>query len=65
MDFEKLEQSISDLTGKVVRIQGDGNYKKAKDFLDEYVKFDGPAETVIGNLEDIPYDIRPVYPEEI
>ena len=65
LDFEKLEQSISDLTGKVVRIQGDGNYKKAKAFLDEYVKFDGPAETVIGNLEDIPYDIRPIYPEEI
>ncbi|WP_427453430.1 dipeptidyl-peptidase 3 family protein [Litorimonas sp. WD9-15] len=65
LDFEKLEQAISDLVGKVVMIQGDGNYDQAKDFLDEYLPLDEAAETVLGNLDDIPYDIRPVYPEEI
>ena len=65
LDFEKLEQSISDLTGKVVRIQGDGNYQNAKAFLDEYLPLDGPAKTVLNNLDDIPYDIRPIYPEKL
>ena len=65
LDFTKLEQAISNLTGKVVRVQGDGNYDNAKAFLDTYVRLDGAAEIVLGNLEDIPYDIRPIYPDEI
>ena len=65
LDFDKLEQAISDLTAKVVMIQGDGNYDKAKAFLDKYLPLDEAAETVLNNLDDIPYDIRPVYPEAI
>ena len=65
LDFDKLEQAISDLTGKIVMIQGDGDYAKAKAFLDEYLPLDAAAETVLGNLDDIPYDIRPIYPESI
>jgi hypothetical protein len=65
LDFDKLEQAISDLTGKVVRIQGDGSYDNAKAFLDNYLTLDAAAETVLGNLDDIPYDIRPIYPEKI
>ena len=65
IDFAKLEQAISDLTGKVVMLQGDGNYDAAKAFLDKYLPLDSEAETVLGNLDDIPYDIRPIYPEKI
>jgi hypothetical protein len=65
LDFDKFEQSISDLTGKVVRLQGDGDYDAAKSFLVKYVRVDDAAMTVLGNLEDIPYDIRPIYPEKI
>jgi len=65
LDFDKLEQAISDLTGKIVRIQGDGNYENAKAFLDEYLTLDKEAVTVLSNLDDIPYDIRPIYPEKI
>ena len=65
LDFDKLEQAISDLTGKVVMIQGDGNYDKAKAFLDTYLPLDVAAETVLNNLDDIPYDIRPIYPEAL
>ena len=65
IDFEKLEQSISDLTGKVVVLQGDGNYAVTKLFLDKYLPLDAAAKTVLGNLDDIPYDIRPVYPDKI
>jgi hypothetical protein len=65
LDFVKLEQAISDLTGKVVRIQGDGNYDAAKAFLDRYMPLDSAAETVLNNLDDIPYDIRPIYPNAL
>ncbi len=65
LDFPKLEQAISDLTGKVVMIQGDGNYDQAKAFLDKYMPLDEAAETVLSNLDDIPYDIRPIYPESL
>lgn len=65
LDFTKLEQAISDLTGQVVRVQGDGDYEAAKAFLDSYVVQDEAALTVLGKLTDIPYDIRPVYPDEI
>lgn len=65
LDFDKLAQNISDLTGMVVRLQGDGDYDKAKAFLDEYITLDEPAQTVLGNLDDIPYDIRPAYPNKI
>ena len=65
IDFDKLEQSIADLTAKVVELQHNGDYDAAKAFLDRYVKLDAAAETVLTNLDDIPYDIRPIYPERI
>ena len=65
LDFAKLEQAISDLTGKIVRLQGDGNYEAVKAFLDEYLILDKEAYTVLDNLDDIPYDIRPIYPDGI
>jgi len=36
-----------------------------REFLDKYLPLDEAAETVLNNLDDIPYDIRPVYPEAI
>ena len=65
LDFDKLAQAISDLTGKIVRLQFSGDYDAAKAFLDEYTQLDAAAVTVLGNLDDIPYDIDPLYPEKI
>jgi len=65
INFDKLEQAISDLTGKVVVLQGDGNYDAVKTFFDKYLPLDNAAKTVLGNLDDIPYDIRPIYPDGI
>ena len=45
IDFAKLEQAISDLTGKVVVLQGGGNYDAVKAFLDEYLLLDKEAYT--------------------
>ncbi|WP_428407890.1 dipeptidyl-peptidase 3 family protein [Hyphococcus sp.] len=65
LDFAKLEQAISDLTRDVVIVQGDGNYEKAKGFLDQYAKLDANAEKVIASLTDLPVDIQPVYEEKL
>lgn len=65
IDFDKLAQAISDLTAKVVMLQGDGDYDAAKAFMDQYAVLDAEADIVLGNLDDIPYDIRPIYPNGI
>jgi hypothetical protein len=65
LDFAALEQAISDLTRDFVVIQGDGDYDKAKAFLDRYARLDANAEAVIDALRDLPVDIQPVYKEEI
>ena len=65
LDFDRLAQAVSDLTGIVVRLQGDGDYSAAKAFLDRYTPLDDAAKAVLSNLDDIPYDIRPVYPERV
>ena len=65
IDFDALADSIRDLTAEVVRIQGDGDYAQAQAFLDEHMVLDAAAETVLGNLDNVPYDIRPIYPERI
>ncbi|MFQ5563023.1 MAG: hypothetical protein ACE5FO_05585 [Parvularculaceae bacterium] len=65
LDFDKLEQAITNLTRDIVVVQGDGDYDGAKSFLDEYAKLDANAESVIESLTHLPVDIQPVYPEEI
>ena len=65
LDFAKLEQAISDLTGDIVVLQGDGDYAKAKAFLDETAVLDADAEAVIAALTHLPVDIQPIYKDEI
>jgi hypothetical protein len=65
LDFAKLEQAISDLTRDVVIVQGDGDYEKAKAFLNQYAMLDAAAENVIASLTHLPVDIQPVYEDEI
>ena len=65
LDFAKLEQAISDLTRDIVVLQGDGDYGKAKAFLEEYAVLDADAEEVIASLTHLPVDIQPIYKDEI
>jgi len=65
VNFNVLADAIASLTGQVVTIQGDGDYANAKIFLDNYAQLDAEAKTILGKLEDIPYDIKPIYPTGI
>lgn len=65
IDFDTLEQAISDLTGKVIVLEGDGNYANAKAFLDKYKNLDDHAKQVIASTSHLPTDIAPIYPDKI
>ncbi len=65
VDFPKLEAAISALTAEIVFVQGDGDYARAKAFLEKYAVLDEPAKKVIASLTDIPVDIQPVYKDRI
>ena len=65
IDETKIDGAIRDLVGAIVRLQGDGDYVGTKAFLDKYAKLDAEAEQVIGTMQAIPVDIRPVYPSRI
>jgi len=65
IDYDKMEQGVSDLTGMFIRVQGDGDYDKAKAFLDKYGTLDAEARMVLDSLGDIPVDIRPIYPSKL
>jgi len=61
LNFSKLEQAISDLTRDVVIVQGDGDYDKAKLFLEKYAVLDADANAALAQLVDLPVDIQPLY----
>ncbi|MEE2691136.1 MAG: hypothetical protein VX640_06325 [Pseudomonadota bacterium] len=65
LDFALMEKGISDLTGDIVVMQGNGDYAVAKEFLDTIAVLDEPAKTVIASLTDIPVDIQPVYADKL
>ena len=65
LDFDKLEQGISALTAEVVFVEGDGDYDRAKAFLDKYGRIDDDAKAVIASLTELPVDIQPVYKDKL
>jgi hypothetical protein len=65
LDFARLETAIRDLTRDFVIVQGDGDYDKAKAFLDRWAALDAPANAVIASLGDLPVDIQPDYPARL
>ena len=65
VDFNVLSDAIASLTNQVVLLQANGDYENAKIFLETYAVLDEQAQTVLGKLEDIPFDIRPIYPDGI
>ncbi len=65
INYDKMEQAVRDLTGMFVRVQGDADYDKAKSFLDEYGNLDDEARIILDNLNNVPVDIRPIYPRKI
>jgi hypothetical protein len=61
VDFGKIRGAIRDLAAAFLVIEGDGDYAKAKAFVDKYRTMDDATKTMIETLKDIPVDIYPVF----
>ena len=65
VDYDALEGAVTDLTGDLIRLQGDGDYDGMKAFFEQYARLDGNARAVLNSMGGIPVDIQPIYPDEI
>ncbi len=59
INFEKMKEAMNSLSTLILTIQGDGDYEKAADFIQQYGKIDADLQKaleIIGQ-KDIPVDI--------
>jgi len=64
VEQERLEESLQELARSVLLLQADGDYSRAKDFLDTYGVLTPPLEEALAVQADLPVDIEPVFPVE-
>lgn len=61
IDLYKFEKGISSLLILILNLQKEGDYKKAKHFIEKYNYIDSELNSLIDFLKDIPIDIFPVF----
>ncbi|KAI9318652.1 hypothetical protein BX666DRAFT_2018647 [Dichotomocladium elegans] len=64
VNFDKMEQAVSDLTHDIMILQGDGDKEAVDDFIRKYGILSEDTKKALDRIEHagIPVDIRPVYP---
>ena len=65
VDEAKLEAGITELLRTELMLQATGDYNGTKAFFDRYARLDSHARRVIEEMDEIPVDIRPIYPDEV
>ncbi len=65
IDEERLVSGITELLRTELMLQATGDYDGVIAFFDQYAHLDEHAEAVIASMDDIPVDIRPIYPDSI
>ncbi|OGF62978.1 MAG: hypothetical protein A2Y62_04900 [Candidatus Fischerbacteria bacterium RBG_13_37_8] len=61
LDFSKADEAIISLAKEFLILEAEGNYDKAKEFVDRYGKLSDRELKTLKKLEGIPVDIRPVF----
>ncbi len=61
VDFDKIVPAVTELARAFLVLEGDGDYEKARAFVDRYGTMDETAKATIARLTDIPVDIEPIY----
>lgn len=59
----KMQEGIRDLAKKVLTIEAKGNYAEARKLIEKYRRITSVMDNYLKMLEDLPIDIRPIYPE--
>jgi hypothetical protein len=62
VDFAKFADVASKLAGVIMTIQAEGDYDRAKTFLDTYGVMTPQLQRTLDRLQAIPVDIAPEYP---
>ncbi|RMH76739.1 MAG: peptidase [Calditrichaeota bacterium] len=61
---EVIESAIRDLSHDILMLQALGDYEGAKAFLAKYRRLSPELKEALSRLDDVPVDIRPIYPIE-
>ena len=62
VNFSRLEASIAKLLNRILVIQATGDVAGTKELLGRYGVSSPVIEGVLGRLEGVPIDLRPIYP---
>ena len=61
VNFDKIYDTVRDLAAKVLTIQAQGDYQGAKALIEKYAVISPAMENLIGKLERLPVDIKPIF----
>lgn len=61
VNFDKIEQAITELAHTLLVIQAEGNYQGAQDLIAKYAVESAPIAAMRAKLTDLPVDIFPVF----
>lgn len=59
--LDKMPAAVEAMSHELLMIQAEGDYGKAKAFLDKYGQMGPDVEKLLARLDDIPVDIEPIY----
>ncbi len=62
VDFDKVRAAVEKLSGAILTLQAEGDYAKAKAFLEKYAVIRQPMQQALSKLQSVPVDIAPTYP---
>ncbi len=65
IDEDRLVSGITELLRTELMLQATGDYQGTIAFFEQYAHLDEHAEAAIAGMDNIPVDIRPIYPEKI
>lgn len=65
IDEDRLVSGITELLRTELMLQATGDYDGTIAFFEQYAHLDEHAEAAIAGMDEIPVDIRPVYPDEV
>ncbi len=61
VNFDKAYDVLKSLANKLLMIQATGNYNGAKELIAKYAVESPSMKTLVGKLESLPVDIKPVF----
>lgn len=61
VDRARIEGAVQELAARFLILEGDGDYAKAKAFIERYGVMDAPTKSALAALADIPVDIAPIF----